>query len=293
MSSAQGSATQDQICVLNCKKPIRLTKVIKDGKITPEQHAQQYRWQLFYARDIHELSKLLTDLAAHPRQCIIRGHPINPLAADDWIARTKNGKSPTFREQKRHYLCADLDSLFLPKEYDIVKDPRRCAEYALEQLCVVEPAFEGVTVHVQISGSAGIKQGFRGHLWFWLTTPLSSEELTRWAKAINDSVGFIFIDPSPFRTVQEHYTADPIYEGSEDPLKDRRSFLIQGERDEAEIIPPAIVIKPRPFPTGEKKEQGDLDFWLSRIGDHDGGNGFHNAILAACCAYVRGGGDKR
>ena len=103
-------------------------------------------------------------------------------------------------------------------------------EYARSRL----PAeWRDASCHYQFSASAGMKAGIRVHLWFWLSVPMGESELTGYFKRARCQAK---VDVTPFRTVQIHYTARPVFRGVEDPFEGReRSGLLAGDRDAVEL----------------------------------------------------------
>lgn len=67
------------------------------------------------------------------------------------------------------------------------------------------------------------------HLWFVVSNPLDDDSLRQWARALN-----LPVDLSLFNTVQPHFTAKPIFENLNDPVR-QRSGLLCGTQDTATI----------------------------------------------------------
>ncbi|HHW4679760.1 MAG TPA: phage/plasmid primase, P4 family, partial [Xylella sp.] len=61
----------------------------------------------------------------------------------------------------------------------------------------------------------------KAHVWFWLATPCTSEQLKAWAASCG-----LKVDTSVFNAVQIHYTAAPVFEaGVCDPVPVRSGFV--------------------------------------------------------------------
>lgn len=119
-------------------------------------------------------------------------------------------------------------------------DPLLCIN---EYIKAVLPAcFHNASYHWQLSSSAG-KKGkehlLKVHIWFWLKTPYTSEQLKTWATAIN-----LESDHSVFNPVQIHFTANPEFEaGVNNPVMQRSGF-VQGTSDEVDLVIDQNSLKP-------------------------------------------------
>lgn len=69
----------------------------------------------------------------------------------------------------------------------------------------------------------GIKVGkIRVHLWYWLGKPVSNSNMRAWLSELP-------LDLSLFRTVQPHFTANPIFlDGAVDPWSNRLGMFNAG-----------------------------------------------------------------
>ena len=227
-------------------------------------HVQAYR-----VRGIRGLHEFLRRIAKDPRLFVIRGEPTDEVRASieahrelrrkeraaargervDWsdldrlerlerktfrrLLKPKADSPATFRAVPRRWSCFDIDDEPLPAGLDVAADPEGVIRYLLSLL----PAeLQDVTVVVQFSASAGLKPGtVSAHLWFWLAEPATTERLKLYAASCCDRVRF---DPTPFGAVQPIYTAAPLFEGVDDPMRGRRIFLVEGERDVVTLPPP-------------------------------------------------------
>jgi hypothetical protein len=174
----------------------------------------------------------LASVSQEPHAFIIRGKKL-PNANPQHLRRAKNpknGQAPGFYEVGRRWLTIDADSVDVP--FDPLR-PEVSAAAVVSKLVSVCEAFAGCSYVWQLSSSAGIKSGFRGHLWFWIDHPCGQKELETWGSGINDRAGCKLIDTAVFRTVQPIYVADPIFgQGmGTDPLKGRRLGFVRGNRE--------------------------------------------------------------
>jgi len=96
----------------------------------------------------------------------------------------------------------DIDSVVLPKSLRVFPYTDDHAAYVRGLL---PEAFAAAGCVWQASASAGTDvKVAKLHLWFLLDAPLTSAQLRQWLK------GTEHVDPVTWRTVQPHYTADPI-----------------------------------------------------------------------------------
>jgi len=205
----------------------------EDGAVTkaPATMSRLYNFRREPIEDISDLACTLEQLAADPCSFVIRGEPCPGLDLRQPVRRLKyaDGDTPaTFRSSPRgeRWLCADFDKVRTIAGVDPMRDP----ESALQTLTwLLPPEFHGVTFWGQWSSSAGLDgwQTMSAHLWFMLSDPVTDDDLNAWAATAD-----IPIDRRLFNAVQPHYTAAPILDGIDDPIR-RRHFLVEGAFDEA------------------------------------------------------------
>ena len=183
--------------------------------------------------DISDLACVLEQLAADPCSFVIRGEPCPGIDLRRPVRRLKyaDGDSPpTFRSSVHgeRWICCDFDKVPRIAGVDPIHDP----ESALSTLTWLLPAeFHGVSFWGQFSSSAGL-DGWRtmsAHLWFMLSDPVTDDDLNAWAANAD-----IPIDRRLFNAVQPHYTAAPILQDIEDPIR-RRYCLVEGAFDEVPL----------------------------------------------------------
>ena len=243
---------------------------------------------------IKDLSELLTKLEKDPHRFIIRGQlrrgPENGL-----VRRNKSEEDAFFEAhpQGRRWVCIDIDELPIPDPSDSAS-PEQGVQYAIG---VLPECFHDVSFHYQWSSSAGFEKSEDGsyrrveswaklrlHLWFWLDKQLHDDQAQVWLRQIDNEVrakidwegSKALVDPALGRTVQAHYVAAPIFEGGEDPLKNRRSGLVRGGSNEVVVpaLPPpekrrrSRVESCGPFlPTERERLQSALTVLLADIHD--------------------------
>jgi hypothetical protein len=132
-----------------------------------------------------------------------------------------------YDDNPKHWVMLDVDN-FDTGDLVPIEEPEKAVQLYIEK--VLPECFHSASYHWQLSASAGQpknKHILKAHIWFWLKTPYDSVQLTAWAKATSP-----LIDVAPLRTVQVHYTANPIYkDGMVDPVT-RRSGLVRGWLDD-------------------------------------------------------------
>jgi hypothetical protein len=175
----------------------------------------------------------------------------------------------------------DFDDTPCPPDIDAENDPEAAVEFLISQL----PAeFQNTTCWFQWSSSAGVWgwNNLRAHIFFWLDRPIPDDELKDWAKRIDAK-----IDKSLFNGVQVHYTAAPFFDdGVADPVSQRSGLLKKEEQSVALRLLPKPEKKSHSGTRKPFAEAVGFENWLVRIGDHEGGEGFHAPIRGAIASYV-------
>jgi hypothetical protein len=154
-------------------------------------------------KDLYELLKVETQ---NPHAVIIRG--INESLTDQWVER--NGE--TFNDEPRHWVMFDVDK-YLPSISDPVQDPEAaCKEFIKYEL----PAeFHDASFIWHLSSKHGKNPDeLRSHLFFWLKDAKDCASIKNWAVGLS-----LPVDKSIFQHVQQHFIADPAFEGI-DPFYD-------------------------------------------------------------------------
>lgn len=203
-------------------------------------------------KSLEELSDILLMLEREDRAAIIRGRLIDcttservrrlSLDHDQGSADDFFNSAATFEDVPCHWVMIDFDKL--PADPSLTMGQRHAMLIA-----TIPPEFRGVDYHYQWSSSAGL-DGWRtlsAHLWFWLDTPETSENLYARAKAFNWKENYK-VDIGLFQSVKFHYTAAPHFVGTGDPLQGQRSGFVRLMPDRPTVSLPAWV-PPQPPPT--------------------------------------------
>lgn len=177
---------------------------------------------------LRKLKKLLTKLANEPHKCVIRGE----LRGD--APQPMRRRRSCFEDVAQAWVMLDIDHLKLPKSLRTTTYTDAHAAFARERL---PPEFRAAGCCWQASASAAVDvRKLKLHLWFLLDAPLTAAQLRRWLP--NDGT----FDRATLRSVQPHYTADPI--GS--PYVGSRLGLLPGPRvttpEDIDAVEPESVI---------------------------------------------------
>ncbi len=251
-------------------------------------------------RSLPELHRLLRRLERDTEACVIRG-ALQPQADPARLRRRKTGEGAPFADAPRSWVMLDLDRV--PLASGVLDEPADAARALLDLLAAAVPELEGVSAIVQFSASAGLlelaeaeqaaglpprwggvaKPGVSAHVWFWLRRPLAEAELLRWRNRV--AASGLDLDPATLRTVQPHYTAAPLFtQPLRDPLAGRRTVLVPGMEDAAELLVPAPESASAATGSGPSAHAG-----IGFIGHLDaigGSDGFRQPILRAIASYV-------
>lgn len=212
----------------------RVTKTWKaDGTILPFNDAKYYRMAVREVGNMTELSALLTHIESKPHTCLIRGAYVGDDVAKPRDLPDAERAHPGFRpglvrraldyfdDQPLHAVLIDVDG-FTPLTCDALDTPEEAIAEFVHTVLPMEWA--GASYHWQLSSSFGhpskAAKGLMAHLWFWLERPLTSAQLKAWAKASK-----LAADTALFNPVQAHFTANPVFEGCEDPVAVRSGFV--------------------------------------------------------------------
>lgn len=245
---------------------------------------------------IEELSAVLTFVERQPQALIIRGTPVSADIIGQSVQRTGSGEGADFAgnfktpAQGRYYIEIDVDKLPMPSGWKV--DQVSISKVCEHIIHLLPPEFHEASYHWQLSSSAGVldKSTVSAHFWFWLVQPVPDATLKTWAKHVNAMAGIKLIDPALFQHVQPHYVAAPLFHGMPDPFPVRSGLVTKSlDRVDLQLPTPAMVPQSTTTPpSGTFSTNGGsgFDYHMGRIGDHPGGDGFHNPIVQAAASYV-------
>jgi hypothetical protein len=193
----------DTLCVLRSPGH-RATKIftkMPDGSVDKKDYDNGYLHQYSISpaiADLNGLAAILKRLEVLPEHFVVRGEPQRP--------------APIEREFRRggSFACVDRRWLMV----DVDKCPGDSVADAIARL---PDYFQGVACWYHYSASAGLKPGVISvHLWYWLARAVCCHSLRDWAKALGGVV-----DVNMYQPVQPHYTANPIFNGLDNPIAER------------------------------------------------------------------------
>jgi len=231
----------DELIVLRHVGKSRLAKLIKGkpGSFDVEGYddAAKFTWK---ARPIHGVESIameLEALAGDFSACVIRGAIKDGSRHKSEVNRRQHvGKDGIAGDWDHHapgrrWVAFDVDKLPLPPELQPAGERPTRAEVAAIAAFARDSMldeFRPAACAYRLSASAGLHgwADISMHLWFWLDRPVYDLSWRQWA------IGRV--DPSFFKAVQPHYTADPIFADIRDPLFGLRVGMLDGE---AEVHP--------------------------------------------------------
>lgn len=243
---------QDTITILKSAGPV-LTKTFDGDKVVPYDEAKHFSCKSVPVSGLRQLADILARIEREPRRCVIRGEFIGDAAAQSVAPPEKPGlyprKNELYRDVPHHWVMFDIDK-YMPIIWCPVENPAEAIEeFIYDQL----PAeFHGISFYWQLSSSAGRNPGeLKAHIWFWFESSYIGTSLRAWVKRNQ-----LPIDVSPFRQVQVHYTAAPLFvNGAIDPVP-VRSGLCEGVcGDEVPLTIPEDIVTL----AAEASDSGDVE----------------------------------
>ena len=249
--------------------------------------------------NIHDLSKLLLTLEGDPSRFIVRGTAADTVDTTKRVRRrlrrpTGAVQEAPFIDIASDWVMLDVDKQVLPHGLDLLNEPEAAIEYLIGKL---PKEFHNVTVHYQLSGSAGVftLERVSAHLFFWLDRPATSAQLKQWAMAVNHQ--HKLIDEAVFTPVQPHYTAAPSFAtGCSNPFAKKRSGLIKKTNVAVTVDYSIIESLEHAKPYLAKQTFAGVSGYnniLAQMGDGAGGQGFHQPLRNAIASYVSVNGREK
>ena len=210
---------------------------LADGSVKAYDNAKYFIHKEVAIENIGALSALLSALERDAKACVIRGGYVGHDKAAELDPEYRRGSvrriADLFEDVPHHWMLVEIDN-FEPLCSDPVAQPMLAIEEFIG--ASLPDCFQGAAYHWQLSNSAGHSKNvgkLKAHVWFWLATPYTSEQLKAWATAFG-----LALDKSVFNVVQIHYTAAPMFEeGVVDPILVRSGFVpgLIGDNVELEI----------------------------------------------------------
>ena len=207
----------------------RLAKMwLADGTISAYDETKNYQVAEVPVTSIASLSAVLTQLERKPNTAVIRGKfkgdaVAAVIDAEEYKPGLARKVKALYDDTPHHWVLIEVDK-FTSAADPVLEPEVAIAEYITTML---PAAFHDVSHHWQLSSSAGHANSagaLKVHLWFWLDTPATSDQLKAWSKSAPGMV----LDSSVFNSVQFHYTSAPMFAaGVSDPVA-QRSGLFEG-----------------------------------------------------------------
>ena len=243
----------DRMTVLRCHDSMVLTKThtsTASGIATKSYgNAKNFEFWVEHVDSLDDIIRLLVSLARQPHACVIRGEPAIERAGEIVQRRCipRDGEPAPFSSAQpgRRWCAFDFDDF--PLAYAAAMDSATIA--AAVRASMPQPWRDAAAVY-RLSASAGVNGWDKVslHLWFWLDRPVFDKSIKNYAKSLR--LG----DSSLFSAVQVHYTADPIFIGMDDPVKQRLGMLpgepmVKAPAELLDAVAFAESMKPKPQPT--------------------------------------------
>lgn len=219
-----------ELTILRAAPGSRATKLYRPGEVLPYQVGEFVSCHPRAACGLAGLYRLLLRVSADPRSFVVRGRAREGADLDRMNRRyleDRDRAAPDMVAADQRWLCVDLDTIDNPG----LSDPDARAAYLIEQL--PEPCRAAGHI-VQWSASAGVDgwKKLKAHIWFILDRPAYCKSWKAyWTEQM--AQGFGPVDHCLYQPVQPHYTANPIFDGVEDPCAGARIYLYPG---------PALVV---------------------------------------------------
>lgn len=253
------------LTVLESASSIILTKRHTRNGTENYGDAKWYAFERHEVSSIAELAALIDSIAETPTKAVILDQFIGPRAAaavvhnEEPIYNPKTGKvrrvTEAFNDAPQHLACFDIDDwtgsqACADGSTEWLKDPEAVLVEWVERYLPAE--FHSVDFYWQVSSSAGIKPGLRAHIWFWLDEPVTKAQMSAWVKTAIPKESTV--DTSLYARVRVHYTANPIFEGRDDPVAVRSGLY---ESMIADTV--ALSIQPAVEQLSSASEDSTLD----------------------------------
>lgn len=228
----------DYLTVLTCadknKTATKTFTKCDDGRIEKKSFGMETYFECdnVHISSVKDLYRELLTLSEEKNKLVIRGGLKGELPEDMLQSGTNNvrRKKDVFSDTPRYWVMLDIDEFEIPSFLCPKSDPEQVVNWVVLMLPDV---FHGVSFVYKFSSSQSVYSGANTvslHLWFWCDQAVSGDEWKRLFKYAWHHK----IDTAVFNTVQPHYTASPIFNGMDDPLRCRIG-LIEKNQDALKI----------------------------------------------------------
>lgn len=259
----------------------RLTKLHKaDGTKDSRERAKSFYVLEEEIRDLRHWSDYHSaELINAPTVCMIRGKFIGKQSAQPGdIQGTFLRCNENFDDQPLHLFMIDIDHYLPGFAHPLTDTENAVLDFFAD--AGVGDAFKDCSFYWHLSSSAGVSdiEVLKCHVWLWSKTAYTSAQMHAWAKSRKPLTASAIIDVKPLERVQEHFTANPIFEpGRVDPVPVRCGFH-QGMTDYVDLV---IDNETLAMARATGSGSGSSDMVLKDPSEKDGLIGaFHKAFTA-------------
>ena len=262
----------DDITVLKSYNDLRQTKLIRADGTSEGATNDTHFWHLYVrGSSLSTIKDVLCQLAGGSKCFAIRGRAKDQ--AGEVHRRKWAGERDPLEDVPRKWMMVDIDKPVCDLPAGWQDDPAALVKEIIEKALPDE--FHGVGIVWQWSSSMGVSPGVvKAHLWFRLDNAIDSKTAKRWLSA-----WAMYHDESVLQTGQPHYTATPVFDGREDPVRERVGII-----DGPDVVVPVVEeIDDFPdFAGGNRVVGRGYEFYRDLIGVRD----FHSAMRAAVGSYI-------
>ncbi|WP_170339664.1 hypothetical protein [Ruegeria arenilitoris] len=267
------------------------TKRFHPSGVERSRRAKFFRPDEVEIQGSDDLAKLIQSLATEPCKVIVMG-AVRAAFRDQTsirrLAHPKEDCAATLEDSGSILLHFDVDDLVKPDHLGWA-DPAVLAKWAWDQICQRLPTLNEVSVVWQASSSAAIlgkEHLAKFHFWCLADRPLHAFERRHLFQLVGS-------DTSLAAIAQPNYTANPIFDGFEDPLKGLpRSGKIEGTKERLDTSGIAFpsqgkekLANPRPASSAKakdcRKQPAESQKLTSRLGQE---------LLSKACEQIRNNG---
>lgn len=260
-----------------------LTKIVNANEVIPFSDVKSFDLENVTFESFDDMALVLKWLETEPHRALIRGQALIPGPAQPRLLRDQaDGRVATIVPvaEGLHWIMLDVDKAPAPADLADTNEARLA--YLLSYL---PPEFRNVTTYYQWSSSAGLDgwNMLSAHFYFWCDERQQCQNLH---KRSDKGDWRNIVDPAPFTPNQVHYTAAPIFNGREDPVGERRSGVLKGERDTVDLKPWVAPFVPRPVYSARVLQALAPGASFTRAVNEIGKPHYHLPLLRAIAHYV-------
>lgn len=243
---------------------------------------------------IDDLAEVVELARSEPRAVLLGGRLTAELRARLAVDRSTqfrrigvklHGATGNIEDVPRRWVVIDFDNWRMPDPDMLATDPEYVIDAAIHDQ--LPECFHDVRAYWQLSASAGFGHDIlKAHVFFWLASDISNDDL----KNVLRDHATALRDYSTYNAHQEILVQNPIVLNRRDPLPRRTGWRAGTET--AVVLPPVREIGATE--RNRRKREGNVSPRniglpgdpLARLGDFEGGNGFHEPLRTATLRYA-------